>query len=350
MRLTKYFLVGALLCAGLPHTPLQAQKAAENLVWPPAPAAPRVKWLNEYRCEFDVGAKKRTSFIDRLAGKSQDALWLKQPVSLAVDESGVMYVGDTLLGVVGMDPVKKRMWLFSKVSPEAPTAATGVAVDSKFVYATDSAQNQLTVFDKEGRRVKTIGATEGISRPVGVAVDEARDLLLVVNGGDHSVLLFNRGLRLLKKVGSRGDKPGQFNFPTYCCFIPGKGFAVADTANFRIQLFSPEGKFLSAFGRQGDYSGSFSMPKGIASDLEGNVYVVDAKFCNFQIFRTDGQVLLYVGNGGTARGTFQIPCGISITKDGSVYVADTVNVRIQRFQYLPESSAEPPKSTPAGRD
>lgn len=323
-------------------TALVAQKAdGPGLAWPPPPAEPRVKWVAEYRSEFDVGAKKRTGFLDRLAGKSQDAMWLKQPVSVALDESGILYVGDTQLGVVGLDRAKKKMWLFSKLSPEAPTAATGLAVDSKFVYATDSAQSQLTQFDKEGRRLKTIGVAEGLSKPVGVAVDEAKNLVVVVNSGDHTVLLFNRSLKLVKKIGSRGEKVGQFNFPTYACILPDKGFAVADTGNFRVQIFSPEGKFLSTFGKQGDYSGSFSMPKGLAPDPAGNLYVVDAKFCNYQIFRTDGQVLLFVGNGGTARGTFQIPCGIALGKDNSIFVADTVNARIQQFQYLPEKPATP---------
>jgi DNA-binding beta-propeller fold protein YncE len=355
MRITHHILVAALLFAGSFCASLQGQKPAEagassSLVWPPLPAPTRVKWVGEYRSEFDVGAKKRTSFLDRLAGKSQDAMWLKQPVSIAVDERGVIFVGDTQLGIVGLDPSKKRMWLFSKLSPEAPTAATGIAVDSKFVYATDSAQNQLSIYDKEGRRLKTVGPSDGIQRPVGVAVDEAKDLVVLVNGGDHTVLLFNRSLKLIKKLGSRGEKPGQFNFPTYCCMVPGQGFAVADTANFRVQFFNFEGKFLSTFGKQGDYSGSFSMPKGMAVDAEGNLYVVDAKFCNFQVFRTDGQVLLYVGTGGTAPGTFQIPCGIAITKDGSVFVADTVNARVQRFQYVPDTTSDKGKSAPAGRD
>lgn len=339
LALAQRLFLGGAVCA-LTLMAQAPKNPAADLQWPPPPNEARVKWVAEYRNEFDVGAKKRTSFLDRLSGKSQDSMRLKQPVSIAVDEDGTLFVGDTQLGVVGLDPAKKRMWLFSKVSPDAPTAATGIAVDSKYVYATDSGQNQLSVFDKEGHRVRTLSATEGLHRPVGVAVDEAKDLVVVVNGGDHQVLLFNRALKLIKKVGSRGEKVGQFNFPTYCCIVPGKGFAVADTANFRIQIFSSEGKFLSTFGRQGDYSGSFSMPKGMAVDPEGNLYVVDAKFSNFQIFRLDGQVLLFVGTGGSARGNFQIPNGIAISKDGSIFVADTVNVRVQQFKYLPESKKE----------
>ncbi len=352
MNLRCRFVLAAFLLG--PGSGLSAQKAdppaASSLVWPAPPAKARVKWVAQYRNEFDLGAKKRTSFLDRLSGKGQEARWLKQPVSVAVDDQGVLFVGDAVDGVIGMDFAKKKQWYFSKLSPEAPTAATGIAVDSKYVYATDSGQSQLSVYDKEGRRIRTIGPEAGISRPVGVAVDEAKDLVVVVNGGDHTVLLFSRGLKKLKKVGSRGEKIGQFNFPTYCCILPGKGFAVVDTANFRVQLFNFEGKYLSFFGQQGDISGTFALPKGIAQSPEGHLYVVDGRFSNFQIFRPDGQVLLPVSSGGSAPGTLANPAGIAVGKDGAIYVADAFNKRVQRFQYLPgddtPAPAQKPVSTP----
>ncbi len=330
-------LLAILLCPA----PLPAQKATtqaefKNLVWPPPPADPRIRFTAWYFNEFDLGAKKRTTFLDRLAGKAKDVLWLKQPIAVAVDDKGAIFVADAAAGLVGMDPVNHRMWFFSKLSPSALGTATGVAVDSKFVYVTDSAQDQVVVFDKAGHRTMAIGAADGIKHPVGIAVDEAKDLVVVVNAGNDQVLLFNRGLKLQKKVGSRGDKPGQFNHPTYCAMLPGTGFVVTDTANFRVQTFNYEGRFLSTFGHEGTYSGSFALPKGIAVDPDGHIYVVDAKFANFQLFRPDGQVLMFVGAGGNAPGFFQAPCGIAIGKDGSIYVADSVNARVQRFQYLPE--------------
>lgn len=331
-------LVGSLVCAVVllgqgTKTPAKPQE----LQWPTPPSEPRIKWVAEYRNEFDVGSKKRTGFMDRLTGIAQDSMAFQEPNSVAVDENGVVFVGDARLGVVGMDVVKKKMWLFSKLSPEAPTLATGLAVDSKYVYATDANQNLVTVFDKEGHRLRSLGGAEGIRRPVGIAVDETRNLLVVVNGGTHQVLLFDRNLKLLKKVGSRGEKIGQFNFPTYCCILPGKGFAVVDTGNFRVQIFSPEGKFLSTFGQQGDFSGSFSRPKGISVDAEGHIYVVDATFGNIQLFRVDGQLLMYAGSSGSARGNFLVPVGIAVAKDGAIWVADRMNHRVQRLQYLPEA-------------
>ena len=322
-----------------------AAAKAENevLVWPAPPAPARIKWVSEFRSEFDIGAKKRRSFIDRLAGKNEDVLRLKRPISVAVDEKGVVFVGDFAQGIVGMDLIAHRMWLFSSVSGSTLSTPSGVAVDSKFVYATDSNSNSISLFDKEGHRLSGLGPSDGIKRPVGIAVDEGRDLVVVVNGGDHTIQLLNRSLKLIKKIGARGSGPGQFNFPTYCAFIPGTGFAVTDTGNFRVQIFDYSGKFIRAFGKAGDLSGNLSRPKGMAVDPDGNLYVVDAIFSNFQIFRLDGQVLTFVGHGGSGKGMFQIPAGIAISKDGAIYVADEMNRRIQRFQYLKDEATPAPK-------
>jgi DNA-binding beta-propeller fold protein YncE len=310
------------------------QGTNEQLVWPAPPTPARIKWVSEYRTEFDIGAKKRRSFIDRLAGKNEDVIRLRRPIAVAVDEKGTVFVADFGQGVVALDPNGKRMWRFSSVSGVALSSPAGIAADSKFVYATDTSTNTLTVFDKEGHRLTGLGPSDGLKRPVGVAVDETRDLVLVVNAGEHTVLLLNRALKLQKKIGERGSNPGQFNFPTFAAFIPGGGFAITDTGNFRVQIFDANGKFVRAFGKAGDVSGNFSRPKGIALDPDGNLYVVDAVFSNFQIFRLDGQLLTFVGRGGATKGMFQVPSGIAIGKDGAIYVADEMNGRIQRFQYI----------------
>lgn len=343
--------LAVLVCAAPAGYAQKAGKAAAQaqndiLVWPAPPAPARIKWVAEYRNEFDIGAKKKRSFVDRLAGRSEQVLWIKRPMSVAIDDQGLMFVGDFGQGIIGMDTKAKKMWLFSSVSNRTLPTPTGLAVDSKVVYATDSNTNALVAFDKKGQQLAALGATDGIKRPVGVAVDESKDLVVMVNGGDHTVWLLNRAFKVLKKIGQRGDKPGQFNYPTYCCIIPGKGFAVADSGNFRIQIFDFNGRYVSSFGKAGDMSGQFARPKGLAVDADGQLYVVDGAFSNFQIFRMDGQVLTFVGQGGTRKGQFQSPTSIAITKDGTILVADQLNARIQKFQYLslPKDAAPaPPK-------
>ncbi|WP_243314534.1 hypothetical protein [Geothrix paludis] len=344
----------ALACAATATAPLSAQKPAappvaqdEVLAWPPPPAPARIKWVAEYRNAFDVGAKKKRSFIDRLAGKSEEVIWIQRPLSVAVDGQGVIFVGDYNLGVVAMDPANKKVWAFSAVSGAVLTTPTGLAVDSKLVYAASANTSQVVVFDKDGRQLGVLGKADGIKRPVGLAVDESRNLLVVVNGDEHAVRLYSRSLNLIKTIGGRGSEEGQFNFPTYVCMVPGVGFAVVDSGNFRVQLFDFNGRFLRAFGKVGDMAGQFARPKGIAVDPEGHLYVADAAFNNFQIFDQEGRVLTFVGQGGARKGQFQVPTGLSIDANGGIYVADQINGRIQKFQYLREEKEAPaPGPTP----
>jgi DNA-binding beta-propeller fold protein YncE len=318
-------------------------------VWPPPPAPAKIKWVGEWRNEFDVGAKKRRSFVDRLAGKSEDVIWLKRPMAVAVDEKGTVFVGDFGQGIVAIDAEGKRMWRFSDVSKTALGTPVGVAVDSQLLFATDANTDRVVLFDKAGQSLASLGPSDGIKRPVGIAVDEGRNLVVVVNGGDHNILLLDRKLKILKKIGKRGGDPGQFNFPTYCCMVPGVGFAVADAGNFRVQILNYEGKFVRSFGQAGDYTGCFARPKGVAVDPDGQLYVVDPVFANFQVFRIDGQILTFVGQGGPGKGQFQSPCGIAISQSGAIFVADSINGRIQRFQYLVKGGEEGDRPSPVVR-
>lgn len=327
--------------------PKSPEPPAQNLVWPPPPAPAKIKWVTEYRNEFDVGAKKRKSFVDRLAGKAEDVLWLKRPMAVAMDEKGVAYVGDFGQGIVAIDPQNHKMWRFSDVSKTSLPTPVGIAVDSKVVYACDANTNSVALFDKDGRFLSGLGPSDGIKRPVGIAVDEAKNLVVVVNGGDHNVLLMDRSLKLKKKIGNRGSEPGQFNFPTYCCIVPGMGFAVADTGNFRIQLFDFDGKFIRTFGKAGDSTGCMARPKGVAVDPDGNLYIVDPVFANFQVFRADGQLLTFVGQGGAGKAQFQSPCGIGISSAGAILIADSINGRIQVFQFISKGGEEAVRPVPA---
>lgn len=323
-----------------PFAKAQEVSGEEVLVWPSPRALPRIEWVAEYRSALDVGARKRRSFLERLAGKTEDVFWLERPQSVAVDEQGVLFIGDYTKGIVVMDPAKKAVWEFSKTSGYVLPTPTGLAVDSKLVYATSANSDQVLVFDKKGRQLGGLGKSDGINRPVGIAVDESRNLLIVVNGQEHAVRLYTRTLRLIKVIGERGSEGGRFNMPSYVCVIPQVGFAVTDTGNFRVQLFDFNGQFLRSFGKVGDGPGEFGRPKGIAADPDGHLYVVDGTLNHLQVFDQEGRILLQVGTSGSGRGQFAVPNGLAIDPKGGIYVADQLNRRIQKFQYF-QAGKEP---------
>jgi DNA-binding beta-propeller fold protein YncE len=114
---------------------------------------------------------------------------------------------------------------------------------------------------------------------------------------------------------------------------------VADTLNYRIQVFDSKGGFVRAFGTQGDRPGEFIRPKGIGVDSEGHVYVADAEFNNFQILTPEGKPLLAVGTLGIQPGEFALVAGLYIDPKNQIYTSEMFHGRIQVFQYISQPAS-----------
>ncbi|HEV8491333.1 MAG TPA: hypothetical protein VGR76_03650, partial [Candidatus Angelobacter sp.] len=212
----------------------------------------------------------------------------------------------------------------------------GVVVDGKDnIFVSDPLQHMVLKFDPDGHLLATIGGKDGIKNPTFMAIDEARRRLYVVDSHLHQVLVFDlESLQLKNKIGKRGEKDGEFNFPVGIAVGPDGSVAVTDTGSCSVEVFTPDYKFVRRFGTQGNRPGEFIRPKGVAIDNEGNYWVVDAAFNNFQIFSPKGVLLMWVGQFGNVPGAFNLPMGIYIDKSQKVYVSDQLNHRVQIFQFL----------------
>ena len=60
---------------------------------------------------------------------------------------------------------------------------------------------------------------------------------------------------------------------------------ITDVNNNRIQKFASDGTFITSWGSGGEGEGQFSGPEGIDVDPEGNVYVADTGNFRIQVFR-----------------------------------------------------------------
>ena len=215
----------------------------------------------------------------------------------------------------------------------------GVAVDEArdLVFVSDARHQLVFAYTRDDKTVMAIGEKDELANPGGLVIHPGTNRLYVINARGHSVRVYDvREGKFLFQFGSRGGQPGEFNFPTNI-FLRGDRLYICDGGNFRVQVFDLDGKFLREFGKVGARLGDFARPKGIAVDSEDHVYVVDAGFDNFQIFDGDNRLLLFVGKKGAEPGEFWLPAGMHIDEHDQIYVADQYNYRVQVFQYLSES-------------
>jgi DNA-binding beta-propeller fold protein YncE len=243
--------------------------------------------------------------------------------------------------VVVFDLAKKRSYLIGIDADKGRVKApVGIAASSDGrLFVGDAGAARIFVYDtnNQGSYLTAIGQKGELETPSGLALDEKRRRLYVVDSKRHHVAIFSLAdYRRLGTIGKRGVGPGEFNFPTNAAVDAQGNLYVVDTGNFRVQVFDPEERHVRTFGKAGDSAGSFARPKGIALDAEGHIYVVDAAFQNFQILDQEGRPLIAIGKGGRDPGSFLLPAGMTIDSEDRIYVVDGMTARVQIFQYLGE--------------
>jgi DNA-binding beta-propeller fold protein YncE len=80
-----------------------------------------------------------------------------------------------------------------------------------------------------------------------------------------------------------------------------------------------------------DAPGSLSGPRGLAIDQDGTLLVADTANDRVQRFSPDGNLIEVIGEAGSGPGQFEEPVGVAVDAAGRMYVADSGNQRIQQF-------------------
>jgi len=89
--------------------------------------------------------------------------------------------------------------------------------------------------------------------------------IYVSDSRNHSILKFDSLGKFLKKIGRKGQGPGELSNPRYICCDDRNNLIVYDSNNRRIQIFSPEGEYLKNFK-------IFKRFCSMASDDQGLIY------------------------------------------------------------------------------
>ena len=231
-----------------------------------------------------------------------------EPIGVAVDGAGNVYVGDTFNDTI------------RQVTP------TGVVT---------TLAGQA---DNPGSQDGT-GTNAQFNEPNGVAVDSATNVY-VADWGNHTIRKIaplGTNWVVTTLAGKAGDpglangSPGQFDYPNGVVVDTNGNVYVADTGNTAVRKVTPAGVVTTV-------STDFSGPTGVAVGLDGNIYVADYYSDTIRKMTPAGAVTILAGLSGTPGSTdgtnsgarFSNPNGIAVDSAGNLYVGDRGNNTIRK--------------------
>lgn len=186
---------------------------------------------------------------------------------------------------------------------------------------------------------------ETIDSPMGVATDGK--YLYAANSNQHNILVFDLKGKPIKKIGQEGISPGQFKYPVDIAVSPNGKLYIADLENHRIQVLSKDGEYDSYFPKKKEIK-----PVAVTFDKEGNIVISDILSHTIKVYKQNGELIKEFGTYGEAEGSFKYANGVAVSDNGYFYVSDSQNMRLQVFnregEFLKSFNADMQMGQPKG--
>ena len=176
--------------------------------------------------------------------------------------------------------------------------------------------HRLSILDTRGQKIRTFGSLgdspHQMIGPRGIATDDSGNIYV---SSEHKLQKFTSTGELIKCVGRKGGKEGEFDYPRGLTLCDNLVY-VCDRNNHRIQVFDLDLNFVRSIGSRGSGRGEFNAPSDVKFDTAGNMYVGVAEYGNGRVMDNSGRFIREF-----SRGKLSGPSGLLIA-DKYVYVSD----------------------------
>lgn len=287
---------------------------------------------------FISGALEMEYYFDKAVGqKGKKAGEFDYPVCAARDSIGNIYVTDWK---------NSRIQKFSETgnfivefgNSQAPKLSNpiGIAVDSmNNVYVADYGNHRVVKYDENGNVLLVTGKkgkNSGEFRaPRGIWFDVYRERLLVADYDNFRVQILDPDLKVIGEVVCE-DPENRRKYPPRAVAVDHDGNIYTVMSQYNtIWKFNEKGELIRKFGSKGSKPGEFDNPRYISVDVMNNIYISDYNNNRIQIFNTEGICKGYFGEKGDSLGKFNSPEGIFVDREGKILIVDSENNRIQIF-------------------
>ncbi|XP_017775302.1 PREDICTED: tripartite motif-containing protein 3-like [Nicrophorus vespilloides] len=157
-------------------------------------------------------------------------------------------------------------------------------------------------------------------QPVGVAVDESKEEIYVLDTGNSRIKVLNYDLQVIKHITNEGLSGRSCTGIA----VSNNGLVVVNWRTRTVTEMTTSGQTVMTF----TYN-AFQEPINVAVDkCYGHILIADNGMNCVYVFDGDGKILFQVGGGGGKKGTFSLITSVTVGPGGEIVVADS---RIQVF-------------------
>ena len=197
--------------------------------------------------------------------------------------------------------------------------------------------NTLVVINWRTKHITEVSCSQGhllkkftcqeFVEPISVAVNKAGEVI-VADNGVGLLFVFDAAGRLLRKIGSKGDKPGQFKLITsVSCDPVTDDILVTDN---RVQIFNRAGQYLAHLQSPSAAKGTFG---GVTVDQHGNILAsrCERSASFVQVYNSSRKWLFNIDSHDDK---LKRPSGLVTVPGGHVLVVDLGNNCLKKFRYM----------------
>lgn len=266
---------------------------------------------------------------------------LEHPYGLATDGSGNTWVTDTVNNrVVEFDKEGKYVRQITTANGVAFKELRGITVaPDGNVWVAEKGNNRVMKFSATGQFVSQFTST-GL-QPFDVAVTSG-GIVWVTDPIDEKIFRLKEDGTVPQTITSTGmNLSGTVKPYGIDLDQAGNAWVAVQGVNKVLEL-GPTGLAKFSFGTTGSSNGQLNAPFETAVAPSGNVFVSDSANNRIQEFKPDGSFLRTFGSLGSATNQLNGPKGIEVLTGNKLVVADFENHRLARWEHAdqdPQSGA-----------
>ncbi|XP_006613652.1 tripartite motif-containing protein 2-like isoform X1 [Apis dorsata] len=276
--------------------------------------------IKDYPLFFDATEHNEPIKIYGRRGNGKDEF--HQPVAVAVDDDGMIYIldtGNSRIKVLNCDLEFQRHITNEGLEGRS---CTGIGISQQGIVVVNWRTRKITEMSSLGDTVKSF-SHNAFQEPIDVAVDRSYGHILVADNGQSCVFVFDSDGKILFQVGKRST----FKLITSVTVGPNGEIIVADS---RIQVFSAKGDFSEEIYLEGKGKGTYG---GLAVDTEGRILGTrtDKGRSIIQVLKLGGGNILTEIDSHSSK--LRRPSGIAVLPDNHLVVVDLGNDCIKKYRY-----------------